>query len=67
MWTNQQKTADLLTFTKEILNEKLPFLCTTFEGALLPKPNVSYGKIDLANVCDWVQGSTEFKVRLEYA
>ena len=56
MWTNQQESVDLLTFTKEILNEKLPFLCTTFEGALLPKLNVSYGKIDLANVCDWVQG-----------
>ena len=26
MWTNPQETADLLTFTEEILNEKLHFL-----------------------------------------
>ena len=26
MWTNLQDIADLLTFTKEILNEKLDFL-----------------------------------------
>ena len=26
MWTNPQETADLVTFTEEILNEKLHFL-----------------------------------------
>ena len=27
MWTNSQDTADLVTFTEEILNVKLHFLC----------------------------------------
>ena len=27
MWPNLQETADLVTMTKEILNEKLLFLC----------------------------------------
>ena len=27
MWPNLQETADLVTFTGEILNEKLHFLC----------------------------------------
>ena len=26
MWPNPQKTADLVTYTEEILNGKLPFL-----------------------------------------
>ena len=28
MWPNPQETADLVTFTEGILNEKLPFLCS---------------------------------------
>ena len=28
MWPNLQYPADLVTFTKEILNEKLHFLCS---------------------------------------
>ena len=28
MWANPQKTADFLTFTEEILNGKLPFMCS---------------------------------------
>ena len=28
MWPNPQKTADLVTFTEEILNGKLTFLCS---------------------------------------
>ena len=27
MWLNPQKNEDLVTFTEEILNRKLPFLC----------------------------------------
>ena len=27
MWSNTQETADLVTFTEEILNGKLLFLC----------------------------------------
>ena len=27
MWSNPQETADLITFTEEILNGKLHFLC----------------------------------------
>ena len=28
MWPNPQKTADLVTFTEDILNGKLHFLCS---------------------------------------
>ena len=28
MWPNPQQTADLVTFTEEILNGKLKFLCS---------------------------------------
>ena len=28
MWPNSQETADLATFTEEILNAKLHFLCS---------------------------------------
>ena len=28
MWPNPQETADLVTFTEEILNKKLHFLCS---------------------------------------
>ena len=28
MWPNQQETVDLVTFTEEINNEKLHFLCS---------------------------------------
>ena len=28
MWPNSQKTADLVTFTEEVLNGKLYFLCS---------------------------------------
>ena len=28
MWPNPQETVDLVTFTEEILNEKLTFLCS---------------------------------------
>ena len=28
MWPNPQETADLVTFTKEIFNRKLQFLCS---------------------------------------
>ena len=28
MWPNPQKIGDLFTFTEEILNEKLHFLCS---------------------------------------
>ena len=28
MWPNPQETVDLVTFTEELLNEKLHFLCS---------------------------------------
>ena len=31
MWPNPQKTSDLVTFTEEILNRKLHFLCSGHE------------------------------------
>ena len=33
MWPNPQKTADLVTFTEEILNGKLHFLCSALKTA----------------------------------
>ena len=35
MWPNLQQTADLVTFTEEILNGKLHFLCS--ETDVFPK------------------------------
>ena len=32
MWPNPQETADLVTFTEEILNGKLHFLCSVVSG-----------------------------------
>ena len=38
MWPNPQKTADLVTFTGEILNGKLHFLCSvnTYHWIFIP-------------------------------
>ena len=35
MWPNPQETANLVTFTKEILNEKLHFLCSVWSLIIL--------------------------------
>ena len=37
MWPNSQETTDLATFTEEILNEKLYFLCSVAIG-VSPNP-----------------------------
>ena len=34
MWPNPQEPADLVTFTEEILNEKLHFLCSDKSSAV---------------------------------
>ena len=34
MWPNPKETADLVTFTKEILNGKLHFLCGVIVKAM---------------------------------
>ena len=31
MWPNPQETADLVTYTEEILNGKLHFLCSEYD------------------------------------
>ena len=46
MWPNPQETADLVTFTEEILNGKLHFLCSVL-GTLLFNKNM----IDLFYEC----------------
>ena len=33
MWPNPQETADLVTFTEEILNGKLHFLCSGYSSS----------------------------------
>ena len=35
MWPNPQKTADFVTFTEEILNEKLHFLCSMIQMIMI--------------------------------
>ena len=35
MWPNLQETADLVPLIEDILNEKLQFLCSILEKALL--------------------------------
>ena len=34
MWTDPQKTADLVTFAEEILNGKLRFLCSEKDSGI---------------------------------
>ena len=36
MWSNPQFSAELVTFTEEILNEKFRFLCNNNEFRTLP-------------------------------
>ena len=38
MWLNSQETADLVTFTEEILDEKLQFLCSEYAFSLTHIP-----------------------------
>ena len=41
MWPNLQKTVDLVTFTEEILNRKLHFLCSEILVDLLENMHAS--------------------------
>ena len=47
MWPNQQETADLVTFTEEILNGKLHFLYSVYRTAV-PKNFTKFTKKTLA-------------------
>ena len=48
MWPNPQKTADLFTFTEEILNAKLHILCSA-------TPIYGFGlSEDYLNTCDFI-------------
>ena len=53
MWPNPQETADLVTFTEEILNGKLHFLCSaTIELVIIKKimrKSTVAGEIPFAN------------------
>ena len=40
MWSNPQETADLVTFTEEVLNGKLHFLCSV--GLEMPPGDYGY-------------------------
>ena len=39
MWPNSQETADLVTFTEEILSGKLHFLCSAYQEYQLINAN----------------------------
>ena len=46
MWPNPQETADLVTFTEEILNRKLHFLCIMYTVQMVEntdQKNSKYG------------------------
>ena len=45
MWPNLSKTADLVTFTEEILHGKLHFLCSDFTKNTHPYTITSQSKI----------------------
>ena len=40
MWLNPQETADLVTFTEEILSGKYHFLCSEEKAQLIRKANI---------------------------
>ena len=44
MWPNPQENANLVTFTEEILNGKLHFLCSIGTEMDMCIPTVSLGK-----------------------
>ena len=45
MWSNPQETADFVTFTEEILNRKLHFLCIDPLGKYNYKRSQSFSMI----------------------
>ena len=47
MWPNPQETADLVTFTEEILTGKLHFLCSDYFHYLPPKSSDYYSRAKL--------------------
>ena len=54
MWRNPQKTADLVTFTEETLNENLPFLYNESCGFY----NYDWGsRIDIENIERLAEGT----------
>ena len=50
MWPNSNATADLATFTEEILNGKLHILCSVFAAHELYIPLLSALKLFLSNL-----------------
>ena len=49
MWPNPQETADLVTFTEEILNGKLHFLCS--DTSKIKKKTCSFQDTQRAFTC----------------
>ena len=47
MWPNPQETADLVTFTEEILNGKLHFLCSEYPLKVTLRETSNSGKSNL--------------------
>ena len=45
MWPNPQVTADLVSFTEEILNRKFHFLCSVFSCKLLSRSTPCRGSL----------------------
>ena len=49
MWPNSQDTEDLITFTEEILNGKLIFLCAELEKEKEVVKNNRHSRISIFN------------------
>ena len=49
MWLNPQKTADLVTFTEEILNGKLHFLCSVY----YQKSTIYYPELNINSITEF--------------
>ena len=75
MWTKPQQTADLVTFTEEILNGKLNFLCSVYGYAVkevqvnslitnVPLNQLTCGYIREALVVDWLMDNFSAKAFL---
>ena len=62
MWPNPQETADSVTFTEEILNEKLHFSCSAFytdTSSILSLPPIAIIEIKLKiNIFNEKSGQT---------
>ena len=68
MWLNRQFSADLITFTEEILNEKLYFLCSVYGFIAAWQPDTFQDKIkycyNMAKLCSSNGKNCQLKISI---